>query len=152
MQKFVKTPFELFRLQTSTSAKLREYTAQKKLGRTSYDLKLDENGMVAPCKGIVFECPNGMSLRPMGPTLFEIAKNFIGKVAYRIPKETDIPSYFSLYLEHSDHFSLQTSEICSLIVFNKRLQDFLETYGEKMSWNEFMKKHVDTFEFPKFSK
>ena len=62
MQKFLKSPFELFRIQTSVNVKLRENAAQMKLGQTTYDLKLDENGIVAACKGIFFEGPNGMSI------------------------------------------------------------------------------------------
>lgn len=78
MKKFNVFPLEMFRMQSARLVKLRDYETQKSLGRAAFDLVLNKEGLVTPVEGKVFETPNGMSLRPMGATLFELASNFQG--------------------------------------------------------------------------
>ena len=44
-------PMDIFRVQGGTTTLLREYTKQMSLGRTSYDLKLGDDGLVHPAQG-----------------------------------------------------------------------------------------------------
>lgn len=100
----------LARVQVSGAVRLREWAAQKALGRASFDLKV-ENGLVVSMTGNTFVRPNGMSLRPAGSPVFaEVLANFRGDHVSIIPAETPLPLEFVLLHEHSDHYSLQTSE------------------------------------------
>ncbi len=81
-------PKTMFRVQYGTAVELREYEEQAKRGRYSYDLELASNGLVHAKKGKKFEGPNGMSIRPMGPTLMEIVYEFQSRntLVFEVPE------------------------------------------------------------------
>ncbi len=128
--RFNKLPLTLFRIQTTWQAKLRDYQQQLKIGQFSYDVKLHEDGLVhsIPVTETKFMGPNGMSLRPSGPNFFEILANFRGQCIFVLPKDTELPSQFTLLHEHTDHYSLQTTQPVSLKEFNQRLTAFLNSF------------------------
>lgn len=107
---------------------LRDFDTQMAKGRTSFDLKLDEKGFVQPVViGSKFTTPNGMSLRPAGDTMIQILKSFRGEPKiYHLACGLELPKGLVVYHEHSDHYSLQTSEPISLTMFNERLTKFLQ--------------------------
>ena len=112
MTKYDIAPVELFRISKTSSVVLREYSEQKKLGRTSFDYVINGN-LIVP-SGDHFEKPNGMSLRPHGSNMVDLLGMFKGKVYVTIiPKGTAIPPNLVLFLEHGDHYSLQTSKACT---------------------------------------
>ena len=125
LPKFVKTPVTLFRIQSNSKVKLREYFRQKSDNRPAFDFKLQSDGLVHPIKGDVFTFPNGMSLRPAGPSMYELLSNYRGNTLFLIPKDTPIPSQLILYLEHHDHYSLQTSVKCTEKELNNNLTTFI---------------------------
>lgn len=114
--RFNKTPIVLYRIQGGEKVSLREHSEQVKLKRTSFDLKLGADGLVHPATGENFIGPNGASLRPGGFVFGEIVANFRGPRMriIEIPAGVDLPKELVLLHEHSDHYSLQTSEKRSL--------------------------------------
>ena len=86
---------------------LRDWSAQQKLGRSFYDLKINsEDGMVHPAPPTgKFEGPNGASLRPNSPFMQEIIRCFKGKgvTIYLLKEGTPLPEELLLLHEHSDH-------------------------------------------------
>lgn len=113
LTRFREVPAELFRLQSQRSARLRDYYVQKQLNRSSYDFVPEADGLIHPMTGDVFRKPNGMSLRPACPTLYEILGNFNGDIIYVIPKGIKLPSELVLLHEHTTHYSMQ---VISLLV------------------------------------
>ncbi|EFC44493.1 predicted protein [Naegleria gruberi] len=84
--------------------------------------------MVQPAEGDVFECPNGLSLRPGGHTLGHILAHYKKKVGLiLIPEGVAIPDDLVLIHEHTDHYSLQTSVPCTEDELNAKLNHFFET-------------------------
>ena len=64
--------------------------------------------------------------RPQTENSFaDIFANFRAKFAFVIEKGDPIPESLILLLEHSDHYSLQTSVKCTHDEFNKHLTDFV---------------------------
>ena len=114
--RFNKTPLGLYRIQNGDKVSLREHSEQVKLKRTSFDLKLGADGLVHPATGENFIGPNGASLRPGGFVFGEIVANFRGPRMriIEIPSGVELPKELVLLHEHSDHYSLQTSEKRSL--------------------------------------
>ena len=110
--RYNKTPMVLYRVQNGEKVILREHSEQMKLKRTSFDLKLGADGLVHPALGPNFIGPNGASLRPAGFVFGEIVANFRGPRMriIEIPSGVDLPKELMLLHEHSDHYSLQTSE------------------------------------------
>ncbi|KAI5480904.1 hypothetical protein MNV49_006713 [Pseudohyphozyma bogoriensis] len=99
--------------------------------------------MVQPRTGDLFEVPNGCSLRPDCPTMQEVIRGFNHKntIVWTIPEGLPFPSHFVLIHEHSDHFSLQTTEPVSLTEFNKRLTTFFTEKCTEMTQKEWCEKY-----------
>ncbi|KAI5801499.1 hypothetical protein DFH27DRAFT_556976 [Peziza echinospora] len=136
-------PIELFRINSSKGVSLRDYAVQMQLGRRSFDLKLGPDGLVHPQPGPIFTGPNGASMRPMGTMLQEIVRGFSGQksAVWRIPEGVELPKELVVLHEHSDHYSMQTTEPVELSVLNERISQFLEAHGEKMSVDEFCERY-----------
>ncbi|GJN87387.1 hypothetical protein Rhopal_000336-T1 [Rhodotorula paludigena] len=132
-------PFEIFRVNAGHKVNLRDHDEQAAKGRSSYDLYKNADGLVEPIEGSMFEKPNGCSMRPDGPMAQEIIRNFPGRntVVWRVPEGTPIPPSLVLYHEHSDHYSLQTTEPVKLPELNRRITAFLDRNGEKMTKEEW---------------
>ena len=127
MKRFTQLPISLYRIQAKPQVKLRDFAEQMALGRTSYDLKT-VNGLVMPMEGDTFHTPNGMSLRPNGPNMISILQNFKGSPrVYALPVGMTLPKGLVAIHEHSDHWSLQTSEPIPLPDLNNKLTDLLAT-------------------------
>jgi hypothetical protein len=68
------------------------------------------DGLIHPKLGDFFESPNGMSVRPRGPNMWEILDKFRGPCnVWIIPQGTPLPKELVLIHEHNDHFSVQTA-------------------------------------------
>ncbi|KAI8820478.1 uncharacterized protein EV422DRAFT_496888 [Fimicolochytrium jonesii] len=139
-------PVDLFRINASEKVILRDYTAQKKLKRTSYDLHIHEDGLVYPKDGPNFEGPNGASVRPNGAFLQEVVRGFRGKntTIWRIPAGTDLPPDLVLLHEHTDHHSIQCTRPMTLSELNKTITAFVQKHGERMTKDEFCEKYPFT--------
>lgn len=128
MKRYLRLPETLYRIQPRLPISLRDYDTQMRKGKTSFDLKLDENGLVQPVAGTQFTTPNGMSLRPVTDTMLGILKAFKGEPkVYRLACGMELPPGLVLYHEHSDHYSLQTSKPIQLDELNKRLTELLQS-------------------------
>lgn len=126
-------PVDLFRVNATPNVILRDFNKQQAIGHRLYDLHVGPDGLVHPKPGPNFEGPNGASMRPDGPTLQEIIRGFRGRntTVYRLPEGlywvaafeallmlwrdngeigTKLPEQLVLLHEHSDHYSLQTTE------------------------------------------
>ncbi|RPB26618.1 hypothetical protein L211DRAFT_820970 [Terfezia boudieri ATCC MYA-4762] len=137
--RYTIVPVDLFRISAKPQIVLRDFDSQNASGRTSYDLHLGPDGLVHPKPGPNWEGPNGASIRPNGPMLQEIIRNFKGKntTVYRLPEGTNLPEQLILLHEHSDHYSLQTTEPVELKELNHRLTNLLQSKGERMTQKEF---------------
>ncbi|GAA5912534.1 hypothetical protein JCM6882_004795 [Rhodosporidiobolus microsporus] len=111
----------------------------KKFGSTSYDLHVQADGLVHPIDGAMFEKPNGCSLRPDGPTMQEIIRNFGARdtVVWRIEEGTHLPPTLILYHEHSDHYSLQPRVPMPLSDLDAQLTAFFHEHGEWFTQDEW---------------
>jgi len=141
---------DLFRVNATSKVILRDWNAQQKLGRSSYDLKIKEDGLVHPEPSENFEGPNGASLRPNSPFMQEIIRGFKGKgvTIYLLKEGTPLPPELVLLHEHSDHHSLQCTSPMKLDELNKLLTKFHKTHGEKMTKAEFVERFpFDSCEF-----
>ena len=130
MKSFSRSPLTLYRIQQSLTVRLRSSQDQMAKGRSSFDLKLgDKDGLVHPISPSThFHTPNGMSLRPAGDTMIDILRRFRGDPkVYTIWCGLELPSHFVLYHEHSDHYSLQTTESVPLEELNRRMTEFLKS-------------------------
>eukprot|EP01137_Pigoraptor_chileana_P020208 Opistho-2@82274 len=126
--RFTKFPCELFRIGAKRGVVLRDFAKQEALGRAAFDFHFEKDGLIHPRPGSEFLGPNGMSLRPGGPNLGNILSSFRGDVIYAIPAGTFLPPHFVLLHEHTDHYSLQTTEPVTLKEINKRMTDFVEQF------------------------
>ena len=113
--------------------------------RASFDLKL-YNGQVLPMTGNKFHTPNGMSLRQASPKMMSILENFRGDQdllrIYRMQENSPVPKDMVLFLEHSDHYSLQVAVPMSLADFNYNLTEYLKSLPS-MSKQEFIEFYND---------
>jgi hypothetical protein len=67
-----------------------------------------------------------MSLRPAGENMDLILANFRGDpMIYTMTVGMKLPKEFCVFHEHTDHYSLQTTEDVGLEEFNRRLTEFL---------------------------
>ncbi|KAL9652489.1 hypothetical protein ABK040_000061 [Willaertia magna] len=120
-------PLNLFRIDTFKKVKLREYYRQMDAGKRAFDFVLQEDGKIHPMEGEIFTTPNGMSLRPGGHSLGHILAHYKKKVGLvLIPEGTIVPKDLVLIHEHSDHYSLQTTNICTEEELNERINYFLD--------------------------
>lgn len=133
-------PRTLYRIQPRLPVSLRDFDLQRKKGRSSFDV-VTHDGLVeplAPEKQSAFSTPNGMSLRPDGQNLRRILSDFQGTpMIYRMHEGLEIPASFSLFHEHSDHYSLQTSGAVSLADLNHKLTSFLEALPPPQTREQF---------------
>jgi hypothetical protein len=98
------------------------------LGRSSFDLKLHNNLVLPVEQGLPFKTPNGMSLRPSSDTMRTILQGFRGEPRiYTLVTGLTVPEGLCIYHEHTDHYSMQTTEPITLDAFNQKLTEFLET-------------------------
>ncbi|GEM11678.1 hypothetical protein Rt10032_c16g5695 [Rhodotorula toruloides] len=109
----------------------------------SDDLHLGGDGLVHPVAGNTFDRPNGCSMRPDGPMMQEVIRNFAGRRAlvWRVEEGIPIPPELVLYHEHSDHYSLQCASPMTLHDLNRLLTDFLNANGEVTSQEESCEKY-----------
>lgn len=140
--KYKTFPINLYRLQQKKEVILREIDSQIKIGSKSFDFRLKEDGLIHPNETEFFFSPNGMSLRPLGPSLQNIAMTYKFKYAYEIPINTPIPENLILLHEYKDHYSLQTAIKCTHEELNDRLTNFLKKQT-LMSKENFLKKLLD---------
>ncbi|CUF53889.1 Hypothetical protein, putative [Bodo saltans] len=127
VKRFNIFPRTLYRVQPKIAVNLRNYETQMALGRTSYDLKT-VNGLVMPAVGEEFIGPNGMSLRPATDKMIGILKEFKGEPrVYAMLEGSPVPAGLVVLHEHSDHYSLQTSEPITLDALNAKMTEFLKT-------------------------
>ncbi|KAJ7273746.1 hypothetical protein B0H12DRAFT_1007738 [Mycena haematopus] len=136
-------PEELFRINTSKNVVLRAYEEQMKLGHTSYDLHLHEDGLVHPSRGRFNQGPNGMSLRPDGPFLQELIRGLKGRntVIYRLPQGVKLPPDLVLLHEHTEQHSMQCTVPMTLATLNEKLSAFCREHGEGMTKMEFVERY-----------
>jgi hypothetical protein len=123
--RFQKVPVTLYRLQGAVKPLLREHGKQMALNRSSYDYTIGADGFMHPAVGDKFIGPNGMSLRPVGPTLLEFLSSFRGKHVYEIAEGAVVPDGLVLLHEHSDHYSLQTTVKCTPKEYHQLAGEFL---------------------------
>jgi hypothetical protein len=120
-------PRTLYRVQPKMNVSLRNHETQVSLGRTSFDLKT-VNGLVMPAVGDKYTGPNGMSLRPPTEKMTRMLKEFVGEpIVFAMLEGSPVPSGLVLLHEHSDHYSLQTSEPITLDALNTKMTEFLMT-------------------------
>ena len=134
---------DLFRVNATSKVILRDFEAQKKLGRSSYDLVIKEDGLVHPSNSDNFEGPNGASVRPNSPFMQEIIRGFKGKGVsiYLLKEGTPLPPDLVLLHEHTDHHSIQCTRPMKLAELNDMLTKFCKTHGEKMTKQEFVERY-----------
>jgi hypothetical protein len=132
--RYAIVPVQLFRVQTGKKVVLRSYDAQLAKGATSFDLRVHPDGKVHAVDqaSSVFTGPNGMSLRPAGPMLATILSKFKGRNirVYGIPAGVKLPPQLTLLHEHTDHYSMQTTEPVKLEELEKRMTNFLNASPE----------------------
>ncbi len=128
MQRYTRLPLTLYRIQANLPVRLRDYQTQMEKNRQSFDLKLHD-GLVKPVPvGSQFETPNGMSLRPPTPVMQNILTAFRGNpTIYRFQQGMALPEPLVIYHEHTNQYSLQTSEAMPLDEFNERLTKLLQS-------------------------
>ena len=147
MKAWNRLPVTLYRIQPRLPVALRDFTKQQQLGRTSFDLKVQE-GLVRPLVNpSKFTTPNGMSLRPVGENMLKILGAFKNEtMLYRMHEGMELPSDFVLYHEHTDHYSLQTSKDISLQDFNMKLTVFLKSLPSQTK-SQFLEELEDEDDF-----
>lgn len=128
VRRFQKLPITLYRIQPKLPVNLRDYDSQMSRGRTSYDLKIHQDGNVHPAEGDVWIGPNGMSLRPGNETMLNIIKQWRGEtMVYRMSEGMELPKQLVVLHERDDHYSMQTTEPVPLETLNDRITEFLKT-------------------------
>ena len=133
-------PVDLFRF--AGQAKLRERGAQTALGRASFDYVKGADGLVHPANGEYFIGPNGCSLRPAGPVLYELVAHRPGNTRLvLIPAGTPMPAGFVVLHEHTDHFSLQTAVPCTPQDLDKRLNAFFKRMTTVLTRDEYLTRY-----------
>ena len=138
MKHFNVFPKTLYRLQNSKKINLRAWTPEIAEALKSYDFITHPDGLIHPISGDFFSKPNGMSLRPIGVSLMNIAKSYDFKWVYVLKEGISIPNNLVLVHEYNDHYSLQTTEPCSITDFNDRLNEFIKDQPA-LSSDEFKK-------------
>ena len=149
MKAYTRFPLTIFRIQPKLPVSLRDYTKQKLLGRSSFDLKVHPDGLVKPLPPdtTIFTTPNGMSLRPAGENMLQILAAFKGEPRiYRMTVGTAVPDGFVLYHEHNDHYSLQTAGDVELGDLNRKLTAFLESLPSQTK-SQFLEELEDEDDF-----
>ncbi|RSH77319.1 uncharacterized protein EHS24_003630 [Apiotrichum porosum] len=133
----------LFRIQPRLPATLRSHADQMAKGRTSFDLKLRRDGLVHPMPvGASYTTPNGMSLRPIGPNMDRILRNYPGSpMVYGLQEGSRLPEDLCVVHERGDHYSLQTTRPVTLAQLNTTMTAFLEslpyqTAAQFLEWRE----------------
>lgn len=143
MKRFSQLPLTLYRIQVKPQVNLRDWKDQMAKGRTSYDLKTT-NGLVMPMEGDVFHTPNGMSLRPNSENMINILRNFRGSPrVYSLPVGTKLPDGLCVIHEHSDHYSLQTTEQIPLPALNDKLTRLLADAAVSVTKEQFLEAQDD---------
>ena len=135
---------DLFRVNSGEKVILRDFSSQKRLDRSSYDLVLKEDGLVHPAENTGnFEGPNGASVRPNSPFMQEIIRGYKGKgvTVYLLKEGTKLPPELTLLHEHTDHHSIQCTKPMKLKDLNALLTDFCKTKGVRMTKQEFVEKY-----------
>ncbi|KAJ6583881.1 hypothetical protein DFH09DRAFT_263171 [Mycena vulgaris] len=133
-------PVDLARVQSGMNVRLRDYETQKALKRFSYDLKVQEDGLVHPADGPNFIGPNGCSLRePLSPTFQEVVRNFRGSNinVFVLPEGTVLPQTLTVLHEHSDHFSIQCTKPMALDDLNEELTKFINAHARVLNKEQF---------------
>eukprot|EP00933_Yihiella_yeosuensis_P066516 TRINITY_DN7081_c0_g1_i1.p1 TRINITY_DN7081_c0_g1~~TRINITY_DN7081_c0_g1_i1.p1 ORF type:complete len:186 (+),score=29.33 TRINITY_DN7081_c0_g1_i1:164-721(+) len=128
MHRYTQLPITLYRIQPRLPVKLRDYETQMAKGRTSFDLKLHD-GLIKPMPEVgPFHTPNGMSLRPGTQKMEEVLRDFRGEpTIYRMHEGMTLPEGLVVFHEHTDHYSMQTTQEISLEDYNMKLTNFLES-------------------------
>lgn len=123
--RYTQLPLTLYRIQPTLRVALRDYDTQVAKGRTSFDLKLHD-GLVLPMTGDTFHTPNGMSLRPNSPKMLDILSKFKGSpLIFSLLEGMVLPKGLVVIHEHTDHYSLQTTEPVTLPELNERMTKLL---------------------------
>lgn len=142
MIRYTRLPITLYRIQGRLPVRLRDYETQMEKGRTSFDLKLHD-GKVLPMEGLTFHTPNGMSLRPGNDKMREVLENFKGDpTVYRMHEGMELPKEFVVFHEHTDHYSMQTTEPIDLDSLNDKLTEFLKTLPSQTK-QQFIEQYDD---------
>ncbi|KAE8189224.1 hypothetical protein CF336_g5829 [Tilletia laevis] len=138
-------PVELFRVNGGDRIFLRDYHKQRSLGRNGFDITLGEDQLVHPRPGADYSGRNGLSMRPLNPVLTENVERFNSPSAriFRLPEGTSLEgSGLVLLHEHTDHYSLQTTESVTLEELNQRLTDFCTKVGELLTKEEWLERYA----------
>ena len=142
MIRYTRFPITLYRIQRALPVSLRDYDTAMSKGRTSFDFKLHD-GLVLPMEGSKFHTPNGMYLRPGNDKMRELLANFKGdQRVFRMHEGMEVPKEFVLIHEHSDHYSMQTSEPIDLQSFNDKLTKFLQNLPSQTK-EQFIEQYDD---------
>lgn len=140
-------PVTLFRIcGKNRNVVLREKAVQFAKGSRSYDLTLDENGLVqpAPLSG-VFIGPNGASLRPAGINMWDLVSSRRGITnILEVPAGAKIPKQLVLLHEIGDHYSLQCAEPMKRRELEKLIDQFFRDFPFYSSEEFFEKYPLDT--------
>jgi hypothetical protein len=145
MQRFLRIPRTLYRIQPRLPVNLRDKATQEAKNRTSFDLIVHQDGRVHPMTGDIFHTPNGMSLRPPTEKMRQILEDFRGGDSlriYRLQENLQLPDGLVVIHEHSDHYSLQTTRPVRLEDFNRHLTEFLQSLPSQ-SKQEFIDEYDD---------
>jgi hypothetical protein len=128
MTRITQLPLTLYRIQPRMPVNLRNYDLQIAAGRSSFDLKVHKNKVLPIDPQTAFKTPNGMSLRPASDTMLKILESFRGEpTIYTMLTGLELPKGFCIYHEHTDHYSLQTTDPITLSELNQKMTEFLET-------------------------
>ncbi|TPX21691.1 hypothetical protein DIZ76_015653 [Coccidioides immitis] len=148
IQSFKKIPKDLFRLNTSTTVRLRAQPGPLRPQR-SFDL-LTIAGKAQP-KALnpdTYEWPNGASMRPNSVTQQNLVQSFKGSTVYvySVPAGTELPDDLILVHEFGDHYSLQASREMTVEELNAKITDFLNSKGECLTKEERQQRYPQATE------
>ena len=94
-------------------------------------------------EGLTYHTPNGMSLRPGNDKMREYLANVKGpRTVFRMHEGMPLPKEFVIFHEHSDHYSMQTTEPIDLHSFNDKLTKFLQTLPSQTK-EQFIEQYDD---------
>lgn len=137
--KYNVIPCTLFQIASQKKVVLREYEAQKKLGRHLYDFVARSDGLIVP-SGDMFDKPNGLYLHSAGDILDNKGGRF--KVVV-VPEDTPIPPELVLCQGLTDLYSLQTSEPVAPDLLNARLTKFFKGM-ERITKEQYFERYLVT--------
>lgn len=141
---YKKLPVTLYRIQKTDVTTLREYESQMAKNRKSYDVTLDENGLVKVATGEEWIGPNGMSLRPATDSMLRIAQAFRGEQrVYRLDEGMELPDGLIVLHERDDHYSMQTTEPCTLEELNQKITNLIQEIGDYQTLDQFIDQLLD---------